>query len=135
MSARVEMQSALKNAPVVEETLAGELEKGRIVGPLSVSTDSCESLRRIPKNHQPGKWRLIVDLSHPKGSSVNDGISPALCTLHYSSVDEAIRQALEHTQLEKFDSYRVVPVHCMDPLLLGMLWKGSCMLIRLCPLA
>ena len=85
----------------------------------------------IPKNHQPGKWRLIVNLSHPKGSSVNDGISPALCSLHYSSVDEAVRQAValgEHTQLAKFDlesAYRVVPVHPADRLLLGMLWKGE----------
>ena len=29
----------------------------------------------IPKRHQPGKWRLILDLSRPRGSSVNDGIS------------------------------------------------------------
>ena len=24
----------------------------------------------IPKPHQPGKWMLIVDLSHPPGTSV-----------------------------------------------------------------
>ena len=24
----------------------------------------------IPKSSQPGKWRLIVDLSHPEGKSV-----------------------------------------------------------------
>ena len=32
----------------------------------------------IPKGHT-GKWRLIVDLSHPKGYSVNNGISKPLC--------------------------------------------------------
>ena len=126
------MQSALKNAPVVEEKLAVELEKGRIVGPLSLDQFPQVHVSRfgvIPKNHQPGKWRLIVDLSHPKGSSVNDGISPALCSLHYSSVDEAVRRALalgEYTQLAKFDlesAYRVVPVHPTDRLLLGMRWK------------
>ena len=132
VSARANMQSALKNAPVVEEKLAVELEKGRIVGPLSLDQFPQVHVSRfgvIPKNHQPGKWRLIVDLSHPKGSSVNDGISPALCSLHYSSVDEAVRRALalgEHTQLAKFDlesAYRVVPVHPTDRLLLGMRWK------------
>lgn len=28
----------------------------------------------IPKKHQPGKFRLIVDLSSPRGKSVNDRI-------------------------------------------------------------
>ena len=141
VSARANMQSALKNAPVVEEKLAVELEKGRIVGPLSLDQFPQVHASRfgvIPKNHQPRKWRLIVDLSHPKGSSVNDRISPALCSLHYYSADEAVRQALalgEHTQLAKFDlenAYRVVPVHPTDRLLLGMLWKGK---LWLCPSA
>ena len=45
----------------------------------------------IPKNHRPGEWRLIVDLSHPAGMSVNDGIEPELCTVNYTSVDVAVR--------------------------------------------
>ena len=44
----------------------------------------------IPKNHQPGKWRLIVDLSHPEGASINEGIEPELCNMRYTSVDEAV---------------------------------------------
>ena len=46
----------------------------------------------IPKNHQPNKWQLIIDLFYPTGHSVNDGISLPLCSLHYVSVDDAIRQ-------------------------------------------
>ena len=42
----------------------------------------------ISKKHQPGKWRLIVDLS-PDGASVNDFIDPALCSLSYVSVKDA----------------------------------------------
>ena len=34
----------------------------------------------IPKKHQPGKWRLIVDLSSPDGASVNDFLI-LLCAL------------------------------------------------------
>ena len=30
----------------------------------------------VPKEHHPGKWRLIVDLSSPKGASVNDVLGP-----------------------------------------------------------
>ena len=34
----------------------------------------------IEKSSQPGKWRLIVDLSHPEGRSINDFISSQLCS-------------------------------------------------------
>ena len=46
----------------------------------------------IPKSHQPGKWRLIVDLSAPRGFSVNDGVPSELCSLLYVSVDEAVQR-------------------------------------------
>ena len=45
----------------------------------------------IPKPHKPGKWRLITDLSSPKGSSVSNGVAPALCSVSYASVDDAVR--------------------------------------------
>ena len=41
----------------------------------------------IPKKNKPGKWHLIVDLSSPKGFSINDGISPELSSLSYVSLD------------------------------------------------
>ena len=48
----------------------------------------------IPKNLQPGKCRLIVDLSHPKGKSVNDGIPKHLCSLKYITLEDAVQQIL-----------------------------------------
>ena len=45
----------------------------------------------IPKANKPGKWRLIVDLSHPPDSSVNDGISSADASMSYSRIDDAAR--------------------------------------------
>ena len=54
------------------------------MGPLKVGSIA------LPKSHQPGKWRLIVDLSHPSGASINDGIEPKLCSLSYASVDNAV---------------------------------------------
>lgn len=78
----------------------------------------------IPKPHQPGKWRLIVDLSHPKGVLMNNSIEPELCLLSYTSVDEAVRTVWElgpQTEMAKFDiksAYHLVPVHPEDrPLL------------------
>ena len=63
------------------------------------------------------EWRLIVDLSHPKGASVNDGVEPELCSMKYMSVDEAV------SDIES--AYRTVPVHPEDRWLLGMKWRGK----------
>lgn len=79
----------------------------------------------IPKGHTPGQWRLITDLSSPKGRSVNDGIAPALCSLHYITVDQiaAVAATLGHgaliAKLDVESAYRIVrPV-------LGVQWDGA----------
>ena len=76
-SAENNMQSALNHPHVIDEYLANEFALGRMAGPFQ-----CPPLHNLhvsrfgvlPKKGQPGKWRLIVDLSHPKGLSVNDAI-------------------------------------------------------------
>ena len=50
----------------------------------------CSPFGSIPKKQKPGKWRLIIDLSVPEGSGVNDGIAKKLCSLAYTSVDEVV---------------------------------------------
>ena len=85
----------------------------------------------IPKPHQPGKWRLITDLSAPRGNSVNDGIYKEWCSLTYASVDEVVERVWHLGRgalLAKFDiasAYQVVPIHPDDRRLLGMVWKGD----------
>ena len=80
----------------------------------------------VPKGHQPGKWRLIVDLSFPRGYSINDGIEPSVCSFHYTSVDEACKRIVARGQgaiLAKFDvegAFCTDPVHPDDRPLLGM---------------
>ena len=79
------MQTAKQNAKVVEERLQAEVG---VIGPLPVDQYPQVQISRfgvIPKNHQPGKWRMIFDLSHPKGNGVNDGIGAELCSLRYAS--------------------------------------------------
>ena len=131
-SAKTNMQSAVQNPQVIDDYLSREVALGRVLGPLEPST--CQSLHInrfgvIPKGHQVGKWRLILDLSYPSGASVNDGIEPELCSLKYTSVDEAVRivcQLGAGALLAKFDvesAYRLIPVHPDDRMLLGMLWK------------
>ena len=78
-SAKTNMKSALQNPAVVDRYLATEVGLGRILGPLEPSSLPLVVINRfgvIPKSHQPGRWRLIVDLSHPNGWSVNNGIQP-----------------------------------------------------------
>ena len=78
-SAKSNMRSAVKNQKVVEVYLTNEVQLSRVIGPPDPTKFPHIHINRfgvIPKNHQPGKWRLIVDLSYPEGNSVNDGIPP-----------------------------------------------------------
>lgn len=134
VSAKSNMKSAVENKGVVEQYLKREVELKRVVGPLPPNSIPGMHINRfgvIPKAHQPGKWRLIVDLSHPEGSSVNDGIERELCSLHYTTVEEASRRVSSlgiGAEMAKFDlesAYRMVPVHPDDRRLLGMEWEGS----------
>ncbi len=87
-SAASNMQSADVQPEVIKDFLASELSAGRVLGPVDSDTARCVQVNRfglVPKGHQLGKWRLIVDLSFPKSPSVNDGIELELCSLHYTS--------------------------------------------------
>lgn len=66
---------------------------GGLVKPASQRCDGCS--RKLfwhhRKPYQLRQWRLITDLLSPKGESVNDGIDPALCSVSYALVDNAVR--------------------------------------------
>ena len=132
-SAKRNMLSATQNPDIVREYLAKECCLGRVVRPVEKGLFPLHINRLgvIPKPHQPGKWRLIVDLSYPEGESVNDGIDSELCSLSYASVDSAAQRIIgwgRGTVLAKVDlesAYRMVPVHPDDRHLLGMEWDGS----------
>ena len=133
-SARKNMQSATENADVVSGYLQEEMRRGVLLGPFHPAEIPGLHINRfgvIPKSGKPGKWRLIVDLSHPEGRSVNSGIDPQLCSLSYVRLDQVVEQLLTlgpGTQLAKLDiksAYRIVPVHPEDRMLLGMQWQGE----------
>lgn len=118
---------------MVEEYIAKEVAAQRVVGPLTpgeVPGLQTSPFGVIPKC-QPGKWRLIVDLSAPDGGSVNNGIECGLCSLQYVSVEDIVHKIErmgKGTLLAKVDlkaAYRMVPVHPQDRLLLGMEWEGQ----------
>ena len=92
------MQSAEVRPSVITDFLSAELRAGRVLGPVDPNIAKAIQVNRFglaPKGHQPDKWGLIVDLSYPAGRSVNDGIDPALCSLHYTSVDVACRRVCQ----------------------------------------
>ena len=138
---RQQLRSATHNLPsvsehdsVVSSYINTELSANRLLGPLPSRIARYTHRSRIgvvPKRHNTGKWRLITDLSFPPGFSVNDGISSALCSLSYISVDTAaaaITSLGQGTLLAKIDvqaAYRLIPVHPDDRPLLGIEWKGS----------
>ena len=83
----------------------------------------------IPKRHQPNKWCLIVDLSHPLDCSVNDGIPKLLYSLSYITIDNAIKKIIElgpNMLMAKIDiknAFRLMPVHPAGRHLLAMEWN------------
>ena len=142
------LRSATRNHPsseekpsVITDQLREELRLNRLMGPVPqalVSHVHTSPIGLVPKPHSD-KWRLIVDLSFPRGHSVNDGISQASCSLQYASLDSAV-DIIMHlgrgTQLVKLDlanAYRMVPVHPDDQPLLGIHWQGSTFIDRALP--
>ena len=99
-SARSNLHSAFEHPDVVTEYLSSEVSLGQVVGPFpphAVPHVHVSRFRVIPKR-QPGKWRSIADLSHPKGHSINDGIPAHLCSLQYVTIDEAIKGIIQSGQ-------------------------------------
>ena len=85
----------------------------------------------IPKEYQPGKWWLILDLTSQLGHSVNDGIPKKPFSLQYMKVDDIISGIMSYdwgAPIAKFDgenTYCNVPVHSDDRYLLSMKWRGN----------
>jgi len=119
--------------PIIHDKLQQEIEAGRVAGPFSSPPYNnlfLSPLYAVPKK-LPGKFRLIHDLSHPKGLSVNDGIPPELSSVTYSSIDTAIGYIkslgpgcyLAKTDIES--AFRLIPIHPHDYHLLGFYWNGN----------
>ena len=126
-----DLKSAAYSHPeVLSSQLENELLASRLIKTDATSHTHISPLGLIPKPGQPGKWRLIMDLSAPRGRSINDSINPDLCSLKYATVDQALLflQILgPGAQLAKMDlksAYRMVPVHPDDQHLLGLKWEG-----------
>ena len=112
---------------IISEKVAFEIELGRIRSPfvslpfphLQVSPIGCVPKRKL------GPYRLIQHLSYPKGSSINGFICDELCTVKYSTFDDAVSLVLTlcpGALMAKTDidcAFRIIPVHPDEHELLG----------------
>lgn len=88
----------------------------------------------VPKK-TPGEFRLIHHLSFPRGNSFNSGIPSHLCSVRYTSLDEAIVILCSCSKgafMAKADiesAFWLLPVHLRDFCLLSFelgrdIWTG-----------
>ena len=128
------LPSAAQHPHIITAELhvAREVEAGRVLGPFAtIPTNTFRSSGRgvIPKKN--GKWRMILHLSAPFGSSVNDGIDNDQFPVQYSTVDDAVEMISRYGTgaiLAKIDlkaAFRMVPIDSKDWDLLGMQWQGG----------
>ena len=108
--------SCLVCPAAVGSYLSSEQSAGRLLGPLWCSDHvHISHVGLVPKGHQVESWRMIVDLFHSSGRSVNNLIPSDLCSLCYPSVDDTVDYILalgHYTQLIKIDlknAYRIFP--------------------------
>ena len=131
--------SVASNPRTVDEYIQKELENGKLMVAPNPSSIHISPIGIIAKPHQPGKFRLIVDLSSPAGGSVNDGIPTELCSLVYATVEEAASLVKGHgkgalmSKLDLMSAYRMVPIHPQDQWLLGIIWKTTVLVDRALP--
>ena len=88
------LKSAFENPREVTDKLNKEVLSGRIIGPFD--TPVFENFRishlGLVPNKAPGEFRLIHHLSFPEVSSVNDGIPQELSSVHYATIDDAVKK-------------------------------------------
>ena len=87
------MKSAFDFPLVVDSKLKKEIELGRILGPFHeppVNPAFRASPLGVMPKIVPGEFRVIHNLSHPDGNSVNDYIPKEFSTVHYAMIQDAI---------------------------------------------
>lgn len=125
-------KSALQNSNIVSALIDKEITLGRYAGPFTsppLQNMTFSPLGLVPKK-EPGKFRLIHDLSYPKGNAVNDFISTKNSTVSYETLDDVIKLVkicgpgalIAKCDIE--EAFRQIPVHPSDYRLLGFTWNN-----------
>ena len=115
------------NMSVVQDKLGKELSLGRIAGPFvdpPFEKFIVSPLGLVPKKN-PGEFRLIHDLSFPKGNSVNSHIDPQFSAVQYEVLDHCIEiiQSIGSgclvAKADLRDAFRIIPVSPTSYRMLG----------------
>ena len=85
------MSSAFSNPSVVDEYFKKELDRGSNTGPCSDDPINGPYSNRfgLITNLVKGEWRMIIDLSFPRGNSINDFI-PVSVAMVFADMLESI---------------------------------------------
>ena len=125
--------SLLANLPIATEMIAHELSLGRIAGPFTLPPFPdfvISPLGLIPKKEQ-GTFRLIHDLSFPKGNSVNFGIPQECCSVEYEDYDyfisllTSVGKGCFISKADIESAFRIIPIHPTNYHLLGFSFDGD----------
>ena len=108
-----------------------EVSRGHTAGPFT--TPPLEALHCSPLGSAPkkeGKVRLVLDLSSPRGCSINEGIAKDEYSVEYSLFDDAVHMVQSlgtGACMAKADirhAFRICPVRLDQLNLLGFQWLG-----------
>ncbi|CAG2216422.1 unnamed protein product [Mytilus edulis] len=132
----------------IDKYIKKEVGYGAVLGPFASNPFNdllvISPLNSVPKANSEER-RVIMDLSFPKGKSVNDGIDKNVylgknLELHYPNVDnfiEIIKEKGKFCKNFKRDlrrAYRQIPVDPKDYNLIGFTWKGHYFVDRVLPM-
>ena len=117
----------------VSTAISKEVSRGHTAGPFLCQPFPvlhCSPLGAVHKKNNT--YRIILDLSSPRGSSINEGIPPDICSVHYSHFDDAVDLVLNYgssAYMAKLDilssfAFRLCPVRPEDWPLLGYYWDN-----------
>ncbi len=126
------LTAASQNPQAVDKKLGQQLAANRLAGPFPSPPFQpfCVSPLGLVPKRAPGDFRLIHQLSFPKGWSVNDGIASENTCVQYATVADAIcliKCAGPGCFMAKTDiksAFRIIPIHPSARPLLGMEWRG-----------
>ena len=85
------LKSATQNKTLIQQAIDKEISRGHTAGPFPnppFPNTHCSPIGAAPK--KDGTARLIMDLSQPHGSSINDDISKEQFSIEYSHFDDAV---------------------------------------------
>ena len=134
-------KSTVHHKKEVSKHLEEELKLGRISGPfksLPFPSFQLNPIGLVPK--KSGSYRMIVNLSSPKGDSINDFIPDTFATVSYTTLAFALKLIIVtgvNVYLAKSDiksAFRLLPLRKEDYNLLCFRWEDQFFYDRCLPM-